>query len=199
MEKGIILQAANEQFMRLGIRSVSMDDISSKLGISKKTLYQVIENKEDLVNQSMANHLHMEKELMNNISKNSNDALDEMIQIGQHSVHTLRNITPAVLHDLQKYYKSSWREIKTFTKEVIRERIKLNLIRGKKEGLYRKSINSEIIATLYVLKSWSLVDEENFPLNSYKLDELIRQHLLYHLAGVLSENGRKQLEKYELF
>ena len=36
MEKAIVLQTANEEFMRLGIRSVSMDDISSKLGISKK-------------------------------------------------------------------------------------------------------------------------------------------------------------------
>lgn len=199
MEKAIVLQTANEEFMRLGIRSVSMDDISSKLGISKKTLYQVVDNKKDLVGQSIENHLRLEKQLMNDISQNANDALVEMIQIGRHSVITLRNIKPAILHDLQKYYKETWMKIRAFTQGVIGERIKNNLSRGIKEGLYRKNINPEIISKLYVLKSWSLVDESNFSLNRYKMDELIRQHLLYHLSGILSEDGRRHLKKYQLF
>jgi len=199
MEKENILQASSDEFMRLGIKSVSMDDISSKLGISKKTLYQLVENKEDLVTQSMENYLKLEKQLMDEVSIKANDAIDEMIQMGHHTVLALRSMKPTVIHDLRKYYQNVWKTIKEFTENVLGERIQLNLEKGIGEGLYRNNIRPDIISRLYVLKSWSLVDESNFSLNDYKIDELIKQHLEYHLAGILSEKGRKQLKNYELF
>ena len=105
MQKERIIQASTEEFMRLGVKSVSMDDISSKLGISKKTLYKAVENKEDLVTQSIATFLRLERQLIENIAANANDAIHEMIQIGEHRVMTLRNMKPSVVHDLKKYYK----------------------------------------------------------------------------------------------
>ena len=44
-----LLFAATELFMRLGVKSLTMDDISKHLGISKKTLYQYVSDKKDLV------------------------------------------------------------------------------------------------------------------------------------------------------
>ena len=38
-----------ELFMRYGIRSISMDDIATQLGISKKTIYQYFADKDELV------------------------------------------------------------------------------------------------------------------------------------------------------
>ena len=199
MEKGIILKTASEEFMRLGIRSVSMDDISSKLGISKKTLYQVVENKKDLVAQAIENHLLLERQLLDEISEHAQDALDEMIQIGHHTVLAIRNMKPTVLHDLRKYYPETWKIIRSFTGEVIGSRIRKNLSKGIEEGLYRDTVRPDIVSKLYVLKSWAVVDEHNFPLREFKLDELIKQHLLYHLFGILSEKGRNHLQNYELF
>jgi AcrR family transcriptional regulator len=199
IDKPTLLHSATDQFMRLGIKSVSMDDLSNNLGISKKTLYQIVDNKKDLVRLCIENHLGMEKQLTDDISKRSIDALDEMIQIGHHTVLAIRNIKPTMLHDLQKYYPDSWRLIRSFTREVIGEKIKNNLANGIQEGLYREDIRTDIISRLYVLKSWSLVDENNFPLRDFELDVLIRQHLLYHLSGILSDSGREQLNKYQLF
>ncbi|MFX7878868.1 helix-turn-helix domain-containing protein, partial [Acinetobacter baumannii] len=44
-----ILYKAHEMFMRYGIRSVSMDEIASQLGVSKKTIYQYYTDKDALV------------------------------------------------------------------------------------------------------------------------------------------------------
>src|SRR3982074_1681456 len=44
-----ILTKADELFMQYGIRSVSMDDIATQLGISKKTIYQYFADKDELV------------------------------------------------------------------------------------------------------------------------------------------------------
>lgn len=199
MDKEKILQASSEEFMRLGVKSVSMDDISSKLGISKKTLYQVVKNKEDLVTQSITSFLELERRLIQNISDHSNDAIHEMIQIGHHRVLTLRNMKPSVLHDLKKYYKKVWKIIKEFGDKEFGEVIIKNIEKGINEGLYRPNINPQIIAKLFGVKSWSIVDETHFSISDFKMDELIREHLLYHMHGILSDKGRAHINKYELF
>lgn len=199
MQKERIIQASTEEFMRLGVKSVSMDDISSKLGISKKTLYKAVENKEELVTQSIATFLRLERQLIENIAANANDAIHEMIQIGEHRVMTLRNMKPSVVHDLKKYYKKVWDMIKQFGDEEFGSILIKNIEKGIKEGLYRPEINPTIITKLFRVKSWSIVDETNFSISEYRPDELIREHLLYHLYGILSDKGKEHLKKYELF
>ena len=52
--KDRIQEKATELFMRFGIRSVSMDDIATQLGMSKKTIYQFFADKDELVDAVMA-------------------------------------------------------------------------------------------------------------------------------------------------
>jgi len=56
-----ILEKAEDLFLRYGLKSVTMDDIARKLGMSKKTLYQYVENKTDLVSKIMLAHIETEK------------------------------------------------------------------------------------------------------------------------------------------
>ena len=199
MQKEEILQAAIQQFLRLGIKSVSMDDISSLLGISKKTLYQFVENKEDLVTQALWSFRNVERQFIENISKNAHDAIDEMIQIGRHHVSIVRNMSPSMNFDLKKYYPAVWKIVKEFNNEVVGQTILQNLEKGIKEGLYRKNVNPQIVEKLFRIKSWSIVDRTNFPIEEFRQDELVREHLLYHLYGILSEKGKERIKTYELF
>ena len=48
-----IKQAANDLVMQYGIRSVSMDDIAAKLGISKKTIYLYFKDKDEILHELM--------------------------------------------------------------------------------------------------------------------------------------------------
>ena len=44
-----IIKTAGEMFFRLGIRSVSIDDICHELGMSKKTFYVYFSSKDELI------------------------------------------------------------------------------------------------------------------------------------------------------
>jgi AcrR family transcriptional regulator len=44
-----ILETSNELFLNLGFKSVTMDEIAKKMGVSKKTIYKYFENKTELV------------------------------------------------------------------------------------------------------------------------------------------------------
>jgi len=199
MQKEQILHAATEQFLRLGVKSVSMDDISSLLGISKKTLYQYVSNKEELIKETMHSFSHIEQQLVEDISKNANDALDEMIQLGRHHVSVVRNMSPSMTFDLKKYYPQVWKIVKEFNDNVMGKTIVKNIDKGIAEGLYRDDLNSKIVSKLFRIKSWAIVDRIHFPIEEFRQDELIREHLLYHLNGILSDKGRERIKTYELF
>jgi AcrR family transcriptional regulator len=53
-----IIEKVSELYMRYGIRSVTMDDVSRHLGISKKTLYSYVTDKQELVELTVKNHLN---------------------------------------------------------------------------------------------------------------------------------------------
>ena len=44
-----ILLKVRELYMKYGIKSITMDDVARELSISKKTLYQYVTDKDDLV------------------------------------------------------------------------------------------------------------------------------------------------------
>ena len=74
-----ILSKTEALFMRYGIKSVTMDDISRELGISKKTLYQYVDNKQDLIDQCFQEHIEEEMEMVGKIREEAFDPIDEVI------------------------------------------------------------------------------------------------------------------------
>ena len=175
-----------------------MDDISKKLGISKKTIYTFIENKESLINEVVEKHIAKDQEAIKNILSNSSDAIDEMVNITKHVLVFLRHMTPSLLYDLKKYHPNAWRKIESQHFSFIEDVINKNLIRGQKEGLYRKSIDPQIISKLYVHNSKSITEEDNFPLEKFNRVTLFQEMITYHLYGIISDSSRERLIKTSL-
>lgn len=191
-----ILQGAAGLFLRYGVKSVTMDDISRELGISKKTLYQHVENKADLIQQAIQAHLDEEKEMIGQIRKMADDAIHEIVILARHITQMFREMPPSLTYDLQKYYRNCWDLVDGYSKSHIYGVIRDNIERGMQQGVYRKNINPDIIAKLYVNNSSVIVDEEVFPLRNYHKENLFIEHINYHLHGIASAKGLKLLDKH---
>jgi len=173
-----------------------MDDLARELGISKKTLYQTIENKEDLIRQMVQERIQMDKELSQEAREQTSNALEEIMVIGRNIVRELREMPDQMIFDLKKYYREIFQLIENFHHEFIFKTIKENIERGIQEGLYREDIRPEVVARLYVGKNIMIADEDSFPLDKYHRDELFEEHFKYHIRGIASMRGMKLLEKY---
>lgn len=173
-----------------------MDDVSKELGISKKTLYQYVENKKDLISKVLVQAIDAEKEVMELVKAQSANAIDEMLLISKYVTQKLRELHPGAMFDLQKYYREAWQKMEAYHQDYISEKIKENIDRGQKEGLYRTDVDSDIIAKLYVNKTMVMVDESIFPLAEYNRENLFREYIFYHLRGIASSKGLKLLEKH---
>jgi AcrR family transcriptional regulator len=185
-----IIKKSEDLFMRYGIRSVSMDDISRELGVSKKTLYQQIENKSDLVKHVFANRCEVEREKITTMRQRAANAIDEQVQVVRFMIGRLRNISPTSRYDLEKYYKDIHHDVEDFHQDFFRQFIQDNLERGKAEGLYRANIDAVIVAKLFVSMAINLGHNEFFSVHEFSLEELIRQLFHYHINGVASDAGQ---------
>lgn len=192
-QKQQITAKAKDLFMRYGIKSVSMDDLARDLGISKKTLYQYVDNKADLIEQIFEAHLAQEKLQLQEYKETSSNAIDEILKIARHMIRELRTFSVTVIYDLQKYYRSTWKLLHNVHEQYFFHIIKDNLERGISEGVYRQDMTPDVIAKLYITKSSSVADQECFPLKNYPVEELFIEHMNYHLNGIVSKEGRQAM------
>jgi AcrR family transcriptional regulator len=190
-----ILTKAFELFMRYGIKSITMDDLSRELGISKKTLYQYVQNKADLIEQLFEQHIEQEKHIMAHIQRDSVDAIDELLKIARYVIQKLCELSPTTVLDLQKYYPGIWQEVEALQRRHVYDIIRGNLERGIREGVYRNDMNLDIIAKLYVSKSMLVAEGSLFPPGEYGISRLFREFISYHIYGIASLKGRQELEK----
>jgi len=194
-QKQQILEKAEELYLKIGIKSVSMDDLARSLGISKKTLYQYVENKNDLVLQVMQTHIDEEKKVATEILHSSDNAIDEMLKVAKYVLSQLRKLSPTVVYDLKKYYRNCWEVMEKHNESFVYNYMRSNIERGQKEGIYRKDVNPDIIAKLYVSQNFLIVDEDLFPLKNYDRENLFNQFIMYHIRGIACPKGIEVLDK----
>ncbi|HRD43367.1 MAG TPA: TetR/AcrR family transcriptional regulator, partial [Ferruginibacter sp.] len=90
--------------LKYGLRSMSMDDIATHLGMSKKTIYQHFKDKEELVGDIINDMLKAnESDCSCNISDSEN-AIHEIILAMDMLQGLIPTINPSLLNDLQKYH-----------------------------------------------------------------------------------------------
>lgn len=190
-----ILDKSKTLFMRYGIKSVTMDDIARHLGMSKKTIYQHVNNKADLINKIMKLDIEEEEQVLIAIRQETNNAIEEMLRVSVHVGEKLQQINPSAAYDLKKYYPKGWELMRSIRHEHIYSIIKDNLSRGVKQGIYRENLNTEVLARFYLGQTELVFDRELFPFPEYKQSEVYLEFVKYHMRGIVSQKGYLLLEQ----
>lgn len=190
-----ILPIAYDLFLKRGFKNVHMDDLAEEVGVSKKTLYVIVPSKAILIDAVIDNHICSEKKAMQAITSQHSSALDQMRAISEYVILMFQQVPAQALWELKTYYRKTWLKIQSLHGKQIYDIIYANLLLGQEQGLYKKDLNPDIISKLYLVKAMSLIDEEVFPHRQYSRRELIQNHLSYHLAGILSEDGVQQFKQ----
>lgn len=73
MKQEQILKAAKELFTKYGFKKVSMDEIASETGVTKKTVYSYFSSKEELLKDVIKEELQNIKKIIDKAEKQSND------------------------------------------------------------------------------------------------------------------------------
>jgi TetR/AcrR family transcriptional regulator, cholesterol catabolism regulator len=190
------LKRVEDLFLRLGIKSITMDDVARELGISKKTLYTFVESKDDLVKKVIERHIEQDKKDCAIMFSTAKNALEEMFFVMDSNAQQMTQMKANIVYDLQKYHRDAWEVMSEFQHGFLYQVVRANLERGVKEGLYRDDFDIDIMTRLHIGSSFLLFDETIFPQNTFKREVVFMEYLMHYLHGIVSEKGRKAINKY---
>jgi AcrR family transcriptional regulator len=181
--------------MKYGIKSITMDDVARELGISKKTLYQYVNDKEDLVGKFIDNEIDRRQEEICKCFRIGFNVIEELFEISMFMNKMMRRLNSTTEHDLKKYYPAHYEKTLKARREGIYNYILVNLKKGITEGLYRKELNKEVIAKLYLWRSENAHLDELFTVEEFTSIKLFIELLTYHVRGIATDKGIIVLEK----
>lgn len=176
-------------YQKYGIKSITMDDVSKEMGISKKTLYQHVKNKDELVQLVIQNESEKRFKTFADLSNKNLNAIDELFEVNNIVRDILQDYNPSMEYDLKKYYPHVYTNITDKKRERMYEKVLNNIKKGKNEGLYREEVNEEVIAKLYVSRIENVCETDMFEKNEYTAPDFVLEIMNYHIRGIANEKG----------
>lgn len=190
-----LMDKTAELFYEFGIRNLNMDDISRSLGISKKTLYQFVKSKEDLIEKLFYyDEVKKDKEMARLISKDMN-AIETLVQVSIMVFEEMGRFDPKLTFELKKYYEPLFQQFMVRKQNLIFALISRNIERGIAEGLYRPDINIELVAGLYVRNLVMMHNKEFCVLENITFDQLFEVMFENHIRAIATPEGIAYFEK----
>ena len=189
-----ILSEVRLIFKKYGIRNYSMDDICRTLGISKKTLYNYVDNKTDLIQKVLDYEFIMDACIFGDSIIKGN-AIDILLEVSIQINKEFENFNPIYVFELNKYYPKIFKEFVDKKRKAAFEKIHKNLEQGIKEGLYRKDIDVELVTILYVRKLEDMHKPDFIESGKFTFKEIFSVMFENHIRGISNEKGIEYFEK----
>ena len=138
-----IIAKATDLFLKLGFKSVTMDDIACEMCISKKTIYKYFCNKELLIAESTAEvHKAIHQSIDTIVARNHN-AIEESFEIRKMFKEMFKAGDTSPVYQLKKHYPEIYEKVLSMQVSVCEECFRDNITKGINEGLYRKDLDIE--------------------------------------------------------
>ena len=190
-----ILDHVSRLYHKYGIKSITMDDVARNLGISKKTLYEYFRDKKDLVSHVLESEINQRCLIFNALEHRKLNAIEELFEIYSLIKNQIQEYNPSMDYDIRKYYPELYSHIRSVRRKMMFENSHNNMIKGRKEGLYRKNLNVELIAKLHLFRIENLYNSDLFTSEDLNSFDTFHELFVYHLQGIMSEKGRAFFEK----
>ena len=173
-----------------------MDDIARKIGISKKTLYELFKDQDELVLECIKYMLNDNQVQTEKALKNSINAIDQAINILMIMEKMIRGMNPVCYLDLQRFYPSAAKYLNDHKDSFMFQCISDNLKQGIQEGFYREDIDIEIISRFRMESALIVFQHDLFPQEIYDIVKVNTQIFAHYIYGIASSKGHKMIESY---
>ena len=194
----IIVEKALEMFAERGIKDVKMDDIAQALSISKRTIYELFADKEQLLLETLKLHNRRTRVKAKIKIRGAKHVLDIILGLYTLYFQGLKNMNIRFFKDLERYpdilKMHNEKNHKNDQKFIAWMEV------GRTQGLFREDANFEIL--LFILRrdlqtifTANMKDEKN-ELSRYTPDELGRTLILFYLRGISTIKGQEIIEEY---
>ncbi|MCI0707993.1 MAG: TetR/AcrR family transcriptional regulator [Ignavibacteriae bacterium] len=197
-EKERILQAAGEKFFSQGFSKVTVDEIASEIGMSKKTIYKFFPSKEDIM-RAVAHFMmrRVERQVGNIVSSDKpfEQKLTEFLSVIGSIVG--RTGRAQMMLDMKKHAPELWKEIESFRREQLLTKVQVMFQQAKQEGVFRPDLNTDIFMLMFVTCVEGIINPYTLSEQSFSAGEAFQSIFKVLFNGALTDDARAKLHLFE--
>jgi AcrR family transcriptional regulator len=190
--KDKIIKKATDMFLKLGFKSVTMDDIACEMCISKKTIYKYFSNKEKLIEEGTEVIHQKIHALMDEVVARNYNAIEENFEMRQMFKEMFQSFDHSPAYQLKKHYPEIYEKMMANEIEDCNHMFTQNVFKGIKQGLYRPEVEVEVAARFYYILIFSINENTQLESEAYEIEG---KALEYHTRAIATTEGIKELEK----
>lgn len=190
-----ITDKAFEMFCQFGVPKVTMGEIATGVGISKKTLYKFYPNKKDIlraIHEGIISEIDCTLETL--VNDTELEFPDKMKKIMGYLAKQSARLKGPMIDELKIYYPEFWNEIQEFKKKCSKQRFSILIEQGVQKGYFRKDIDPDVFVLLYTTSIRNIISPDVLSELSLSGDEVYRQILSVLFKGFLSEEGKNSFD-----
>lgn len=187
-----ILDAAMFEFRKIGIKGVKMDDIAGKLSISKRTLYEIYSNKEELLYEGIRHREEEADRYIDEFQQAGHTVMEVIIEYFRMQVEYYSKINPLFFSELHKYPK-----LIGYLHEVHEKRHEESiafLYQGVEEGFFLSGINFSITSRLTLAGTRFIMS--SYMYREFSIKEIFYNSVFLFIRGYCTPKGLEVLDRF---
>jgi len=193
-----IITEAFKLFMKYGVRSVTMEQISGQLGISKRTLYEIFKDKNELLREGLDFFTSIKRTEARKTIEKSDNVIETIYILARKGEEMKQTINPLFFEDIRKYYpevhsmlttEGSHRDY-TITHDLLKK--------GINSGLFKKDLDIDLVNNFFHQVMNIVMNEDMFPKDKYTHEDIFRNIVMPYLIGISTDKGKEEIHKYFL-
>lgn len=192
-QRNRVIEMAGLMFFEHGIRKVRMDDVAAALTMSKRTLYEMFADKEELLLECMKVNQEKKRENAVQVADSADNVLEIVFRLYQYGMEEMKNVHPSMYRDIKKYpkvceYLNQFKEQSTKNSKVFYET-------GVRQGLLRSDINFDIFQFLVDLSMSGFLTNDLL-MERWALADVLDTVVRVNMRGICTEKGQRMLDEF---
>ena len=192
MVKEQIMLTAFDLFSQYGIKNVSMDDIARNMNVSKRTLYELFEDKEALLVEGMDWNYNRMRKYLEQLENESYTALEVILLFYDEFMQRPRWYSRKFYEDLRRFPKALQKT--EVEKALFHDKCMKLLLRGTKENVFQPNVNFEIVTLL--AKEQIKMIRPSGAFAKHSVVDVVNTILYTFLRGISTEKGVAILDRH---
>lgn len=188
-----ILEAAARRFMELGISKVTLDEIASDLGMSKKTMYKYFPSKEDLLKNVVHARIKRNGKRFNDIMGSGKPIGEKLQEIFAFVGREFSAASRQFVVDLRRFSPDLWGEAEEYRRKTIVTNVSKMIELAKEEGTIRKDLDVNLFVLVFLTAVQNILTPRTLAEQSFSTLQAFQGIMRIIFEGALTDDARETL------
>ena len=196
-KREVVIKRAAEMIAELGVKSLRVDDVAHDLAISKRTLYEMFGDKEELLYHSVKHLFQIEAKDIQSVVADSQSGIPALFEIFD-AMMARGAVRKRILENLAKFYPELYERIMTENRDYGLAMLREKLTRLVEEGLISEIVNIDLSITMFYYTSMGLMRRHGrlvLP-NGVTEQDAFRYTIVNFFRGIATLKGVEQIDEY---